>query len=142
MTDPQTEKGMIGPFWVVEDDGRAVLLAHTVRLEQAEPYGDMLTTETGHYDVWSALARRGDAGLRKAGLPTAPAWSEYEEWPRGRVIYDRKRRRFIIRADRQLHKPAFVRLIAARFGIAADDVKIFGDDHYRSLRRVPLPAAQ
>ncbi|MCL2429705.1 MAG: hypothetical protein FWD12_10775 [Alphaproteobacteria bacterium] len=142
MTDPQTDQGMIGLFWVVEDGGRAVLLAHTVPLGQAEPYGDMLTTESGHYHIWLGLARRGVAGLRKAGLPTAPAWSEYEEWPRGRVIYDHKRRRFIIRADRQLHKPAFVRLIADRFRIAAEDAKIFGDDHYRSLRRLPPPAPQ
>ena len=142
MTDPQTDQGMIGPFWVVEDGGRAVLLAHTVPLKQAKHYGDMLTTETGHYDVWSGLARRGVGGLQKAGLPTAPAWSEYEEWPRGRVIYDRKRRRFVIRADRQLHKPAFVRLIAARFRIAAEEAKILGDDHYQSLRRVPPPASQ
>ena len=142
MTEPPIDQGMIGLFWVVEDQGRAVLIAHAVPLVEAQPYGDMLTTETGHYDVWSALARRGVGGLRKAGLPAAPAWSEYEEWPRGRVIYDGKRARFTIRADRQLHKPAFVRLIANYFRIAAEDAKIFGDDHYRSVRRVPPPASQ
>jgi hypothetical protein len=133
---------MVGLFWAVEDVGRAVLLAHAVPTGQAEAYGDMLTTETGHYDFWSASARRGVAGLREAGLPTAPAWSEYEEWPRGRVLYDCNARRFVVRADRQLHQPAFVRLIATRFGIAAADALIFPDDHYRSIRRVPLPAVQ
>jgi hypothetical protein len=70
-------------------------LAHAVPLGQAEAYGEMLTTETGHYDFWSGLARRGVGALREAGLPTAPAWSEYEEWPRGRVLYDCHARRFV-----------------------------------------------
>jgi hypothetical protein len=130
---------MVGLFWVVEDRGRTVLLAHAVPLEQAEPYGDMLTTETGHYDFWSALARRGVRGLRESGLPMAPAWSEYEEWPRGRVLYDRTARRFIIRADRQLHHPAFVRRIVHRFDIGALNPLVLPDDHYRSVRSVPLP---
>jgi hypothetical protein len=41
------------------------------------------------------------------------------------------------RADQQLHRPAFVRLIADRFSIAAADAKPLPDDHYRSDRRVP-----
>jgi hypothetical protein len=78
---------MVGPFWVVEEGGKSVIVALTVPLERAETYGDMLTMETGHLQHWSRLARRGAAALRTAGEPTAPVWSEYEEWPRGRVIF-------------------------------------------------------
>src|SRR5271166_3228895 len=99
---------MLGPFWVVEDHGSATLIAHTVPLEQATPYGDMLTNDTGHFEYWSELARRGAYSLREAG---------YEEWPRGRVLYDQTAERFVIRADRQLHRSGFVRLIADRFRI-------------------------
>ena len=133
------EIGMVGPFWVVESDGRVGIIALTVPLKQAEPYGDMLTVGTGHLDYWSRLAHRGARALREAGIPTAPIWSEYEEWPRGRVMYDRAAQRFIIRADRQLHRPAFIRLIVDRFGIAVDDATILPDDHYRSVRRLPMP---
>lgn len=132
------EVGMVGPFWVVESDGRVEIIALTVPLKQAEPYGDMLTVGTGHLDYWSRLAHRGARALREAGIPTAPIWSEYEEWPRGRVMYDRTAQRFIIRADRQLHRPAFARLIVDRFGIAVDDATILPDDHYRSVRRLPV----
>jgi hypothetical protein len=59
-----------------------------------------------------------------------------------RVLYDCNARRFVVRADRQLHQPAFVRLIATRFRIAAADAPILPDDHYRSIRRVPLPVEQ
>jgi hypothetical protein len=54
-------------------------------------------------------------------------------------MYDRAAQRFIIRADRQLHRPAFACLIVDRFGIAVDDAMILPDDHYRSVRRLPTP---
>ncbi len=133
---------MLGLFWAVEDRGRAVLIAHAVSMEQAIPYGDMLTVETGHFEFWAGLARRGPRLLRAEDIPTAPLWSEYEEWPRGRVLYDCAARRFIIRADRQLHRPAFVSLIADRFRFVTADASVLPDDHYRSIRRVPLPAPQ
>ncbi|WP_159013567.1 hypothetical protein [Acidisoma sp. S159] len=131
---------MVGPFWVVEENGKPAIVALTVPLERAETYGDMLTVETGHFEHWSRLARRGAAVLRTAGEPTAPVWSEYEEWPRGRVIFDCVARRFLIRADRHLHHPAFVRLITDCFCIEADEVTVLLDDHYRSVRRVSLPS--
>ena len=74
---------MVGLFWVIDNHGSAVLIAHAVPLEHAEPYGDMITTDTGHLEYWSKLACR---GLRKDGIPTAPVWSEYEGWPRGRDL--------------------------------------------------------
>ena len=131
--------GMVGPFWVVEEGGKSTVIALAVPLERAEAYGDMLTVDTGHIEHWSELARRGARALRAAGIPTAPVWSEYEEWPRGRVLYDSVARRFVIRADSQLHRPEFIRLIAERFGIDANGATILPDDHYRSVRRVPLP---
>jgi hypothetical protein len=130
---------MVGPFWVVEADAQPAVIALTVPLERADTYGDMLTVDTGHLEHWSRLARRGALSLREARLPTAPVWSEYEEWPRGRVLYDRTARRFVVRADRQLHRPAFMRLIADRFCIETVSLTILSDDHYRSVRRPPLP---
>jgi hypothetical protein len=141
MADASAKTGMVGPFWVVEERGSAILIAYAIPLEQASPYGDMLTVEKGHYDYWSELGRRGAKALREAGIPTAPLWSEYEEWPRGRALYDCNARRFVVRADRQLRQPAFVRLIATRFCITTADPLILSDDHYRSVRRVPLPNA-
>ena len=142
MADQPAQTGMLGLFWVVEDHGKAALIAHAVSMKQAVPYGDMLTVDAGHFEFWSELACRGPHLLREAGIPIAPLWSEYEEWPRGRVLYDCAARRFIIRADRQLHRPAFVRLIADRFRFVTADALVLPDDHYRSIRRVPLPAPQ
>ena len=103
MTDQPAQTGILGLFWVVEDHGKAALIAHAVSMEQAVPYGDMLTVDEGHFEFWSGLACRGPRLLRAAGIPTAPVWSEYEEWPRGRVLYDHPARCLVIPADRQLH---------------------------------------
>lgn len=42
------EAGMVGPFWIVEEGGRPAIVALTVPLERADPYGDMLSVDTGH----------------------------------------------------------------------------------------------
>ena len=142
MVNGTIDRGKVGLFWVVEEDGTAVVVAHDIAMEQAERYGDMLTIDIGHLEYWSTLARRGARSLREAGLPSAPVWSEYEEWPRGRVLYYCLARRPVIRADKQLHHPAFVRLIADKFCVGGLNPLVLPDDHYRSIRRVPVPLSK
>jgi hypothetical protein len=132
---------MVGPFWVVEEGGRPAVVALAVPVERADPYGDMLTVDTGRLQHWSRLARRGAPALRAAGLPMAPVWSEYEEWPRGRVLYECPARRFVIRADRRLHHSAFLHLIAGRFCIEIATTMVVPDDHYRSVRQISVPCS-
>ena len=136
---PAPETGRVGLFWVVEEGGRPSVIALAVPCRQAEVYGDMLTLDTGHLQYWTELAMRGASALRAAGRPTVPVWSEYDEWPRGRVLYDCEARRFVIRADRRLHRPAFLSLVAASFEIEVADTTVFPDEHYRSIRSVSLP---
>ena len=132
---------MVGPFWVVEDRGSAALIALAVPLEQADPYGDMLTVDTGHFEYWS------DWRAAAPGPCAKPAFRRRRSGPNtrnGRVVgcsTIAAARCFVIRADRQLHRPAFVRLIADRFRIATEDAMILPDDHYRSVRRVPQQAS-
>jgi hypothetical protein len=137
MTD-EPGTGMVGLFWIVEEAGRAVLISHAVRLTEAVSYGDMLTVEMGHAEFWSELARRGGRSLSAAGIPSVPIWSDYDEWPRGRVLYDGAGRAFVIRADRQILGSTLLRLIADRFQAPVKGTQVFSDDHYRSVRRVPV----
>jgi hypothetical protein len=139
MADALPLLGMVGPFWVVQEQGAPAIIAVGVPLAQAVSYGDMLTVETWHYEHWTVLSRSSAAALKAARVPTAPLWSEYEEWPRGRVLYDCESSRFVVRADRQLHRPAFIRLIVDAFAIADAPLTVLADDHYRSVRRVAPP---
>ena len=113
-----------------------MLLADLVPLEQGEPYGEFLTYG-GHYEHWESLAAAGAGELRRRGLPTAPAWSEYEEWPRGRVVHHVPTGRTIVYADRQLRQaPPFLALVMQRFGLPEGRHEVRGDPHYVSTRRL------
>lgn len=127
--------GEVGLFWVVEQARQPFVLAVSAPRSEAQRYGDHLMLDLGHYEHWQALAARGIAALRASGLPTAPAWSEYEEWPRGRVSYDAARARFVILADRKLHRPDFIALIAERFRLNPEAVEVRRDPHYVSTRQ-------
>jgi hypothetical protein len=135
----ETATPSVGIFWGLAEAGRPPLLLVDLRpLDEAEPYGDFLT-HGGHHEYWMALARLGAGELRRRGSPTAPTWSEYEEWPRGRVVYHVPARRFTVWADRQLWQAPWPALIARRFGLPAGDYDLRGDPHYVSPRRLPLP---
>lgn len=133
------QDGEVGLFWVVEQEQQPFVLAVSAPSSEAQRYGDHLMLDLGHYEHWQTLAAHGVEALRAAGLPTAPAWSEYEEWPRGRVSYDAARSCFVILADRKLHRPEFIALIAERFRLRPETVQVRRDPHYVSTRQPTRP---
>jgi hypothetical protein len=78
--------------WCNRPAGEARLLTADCPLDQAEPYGD-----PGHYETWAHW--RGDRTLDPALRALVRAY-EYEDWPRGRIVFDRLRDLFILYADR------------------------------------------
>ena len=85
----QRETPHVGIFWVVQTtDGAARLLAAGCPLDRAEPYGDCLTYGPGHYETWAEW--RKDRTLNPALRALVRSY-EYEDWPLGRIIFDRSR---------------------------------------------------
>jgi hypothetical protein len=123
----------VGIFWAIQDQGSAArIVDHRCSLKEAEPYGTMLTCPHGHYEVWEQW--------RKAGGRAAIAASEYEEWPRGRIVYDREGERFILYADAQiLRDPALITAIHQKFGLPMERTDPKRDNHYQSTRRLSRP---
>ncbi len=87
---PDQEQQMVGIFWLIEDR----LVLDTTLLSEAEPYGDCLTHGNSHIDFWT----------EQQGLGTVSHDTEYEEYPRGRVVYNAKARKFYLLADRCILK--------------------------------------
>jgi hypothetical protein len=52
---------------------------------------------------------------------------EYEDWPRGRIVFDRARDLFINYADRKLLTPAVIARIAAQFHLPAERTEATSD---------------
>ena len=57
---------------------------------------------------------------------------EYEDWPRGRVVFDRVGDRFTLYADRNLMLAATIAHIARRFLLPAGRTDVQTDFHYQS----------
>jgi hypothetical protein len=125
---------MIGIFWILPAVDKVDLLAHTLTLDEAETYGDCLTCPLSHIDAWEAT-KRGAQLLTPLATPTRIiiVTSEYEEWPRGRVVFERAAQRFVVYADR--HAFTYAKKIRKVFHLPGD--ALFRTDlHYGNVKRL------
>ena len=135
MIGVKAELSSLGIFWVVETASREVrLLTAGCSLEVAEPYGDFLTFPDGHYEVWG---RWRNIKHPNAALRALVRAFEYEDWPRGRIVFDRVKERFVLYADRKLMLPDTITQIQARFALLPDKTK----RSERTHRSIPLVLA-
>jgi hypothetical protein len=56
----------------------------------------------------------------------------YEDWPCGRIVFDRARDLFVLYADRKLLTPATIAPIATQFCLPAERTEVQSDFHYQS----------
>jgi hypothetical protein len=110
--------------------GRALVIDHST-LDDAEAYGDCLTHAAGHYERWEAWQALGLTRLRSLGYPDDIATSEYDDWPRGRIVHEVPANRFVLYADRRLQTPHIIAALTEAFRLAAQTVVIRSDAHYR-----------
>lgn len=95
----------------------------------------MLTCSHGHYEVWEQW--RNQATNDRSGLALLIATDEYEEWPRGRIVYASPHDRFVLYADEQILRRAdLLNIIHERFGLPPDRTEMKRDSHYISSRRL------
>jgi hypothetical protein len=126
----QHETPQVGIFWVVQaTEDEAGLLAAGCPLDQAEVYGDCLTCGPGHFETWDHWRRSRAVG---PALYATVLLYEYEDWPRGRIVFDRSRDLFIVYADRKLLTPATIARIETHFHLPADRIEVQNDWHYQS----------
>jgi hypothetical protein len=103
--------------------------AHLVRVLRIRPCGDCLTYGPGHYKTWDHWRR--DRTVEPALRAIVQSY-EYEDWPRGRIVFDRARDLFIIYADRKLLTPAIIARIATQFHLPKERTEVTSDWHYQS----------
>ena len=56
---------------------------------------------------------------------------EYEDWPRGRIVFDRSRDLYILYADRKLLTPATLARITTQFHLPPQRPEVQSDLHYQ-----------
>ena len=102
----------VGIFWGIPDpEGSWTILVDATHLAEGEPYGDFLTHPRGHYEVWTKW-QEGRATLKASrAIAQAIVENEYETFPRGRIVYNRRTFRFILYADRRLQHQQTIAII-------------------------------
>ncbi len=107
----------VGIFWVVE--GKP--LAFGDSLNDAEQWGEFKNYKEDHIHLWQFLQRNG----------IVPPDSEYEDYPRGRVVYNTRTASFMFFADRCILKNRpIVEHLLAELHLPAT-TKTESDPHYR-----------
>ena len=107
----------VGIFWVV--DGKP--LAFGAPLLEAEPYGELKNYKQSHYSLWEFL--------RHSRI--VPQDSDYEDYPRGRVVYNTRSDSLMFFADNCILKDKpMVRLLLGRLHLPLS-TKTESDPHYK-----------
>jgi hypothetical protein len=81
--------------------------------------------------MWDRWRAAGPSWLKGRGMPTSICRTEYEEHPRGRIVYAHPGDLFIVYADRRLQDEKTISLIVEAFRLAGERFEVRSDDHYR-----------
>jgi hypothetical protein len=123
-TQHRKKEPYVGIFWVL--DGKPLI--DSTALSEAEPYGDHLTHPRSHMHVWEQWRLIGKV----------PGESEYEEFPRGRLVYETKTKKFTLLADRCiLRDKSMVSTIMKAMNLPCKNTDRGTDAHYRCLACPP-----
>ncbi len=120
---------LIGIFWMISAAGGPRLLAASCTLDKAEPGGDFLNFGPGHYEIWQGWRQSRELDAAARAVVRA---HEYEDWPRGRIVFDRTKNRFILYCDRKLMRPETIEQIQKRFRLPLERTDVEADFHYQS----------
>lgn len=112
---PQPE---VGIFFLIGDQ----LLIESTPLSLAEPYADHLGHAGGHDSMFDRLIESGKV----------PANEEYQDVPRGRVVYSVATGQYTIYLDRCIRRqPKIVLQIVEHLHLPPDQYRLASDEHYR-----------
>lgn len=107
----------IGIFWY--DQNQVMGIAHDFDLSDADSLG-LIDSPYTHVEYWEILRCQLDH----------LNYLEYEEIPRGRVIFNTKLNQIIIYMDAKLFKKSIAQKIAEFFSLNFETVKWKKDPHY------------
>lgn len=111
------ETPSVGIFWLVGGE----IVVFTTPVDRGERVGGFVNYPHGHVDLWR-FVQRSRPQLREV---------EYEDIPRGRVVFDEGGKSFhLLLPSAACKDPALVERLIARFGLGNSEVKVIADRHY------------
>jgi hypothetical protein len=108
----------VGIFWLVSER----LLVKSSPVGEVATHANFKDHEASHFDYWEELVGRG----------AVPFGAEYDEFPRGRVVYNTRTDRFTVMLDRCiLNRPPLLQELVSRLQLPLDKFDFMEDSHYR-----------
>lgn len=91
----------LGMFWMIPHPQSGIaIISNQIPLDQAEEYGDCLISPVAH--AWEATKRdRPMLAPLDGTIRPVIAEAEYEDWSRGRIVFNRAANNFVAYADHQ-----------------------------------------
>ena len=127
LTKQLFQKGapLVGIFWVDLIKKKIELaLAEPAESIELKPGSEFITSPHGHCAIWGQFKRNNL-------LPEKWKDQEYEHVPRGRVLFDRKKKRFKVFSSQKLSESLwFQEAIIKEFNLQFSKTAFFGDEHY------------
>ena len=112
----------VGIFFGAMFKGVPVILHDATPIAEAEDYDLCKTHPRGHLAVWEAS---------RAALSLQ---DEYDDYPRGRIVFDTRLLLFIVYLDRSLDVPEFRRAVTHYFALPDGGTVFRHDAHYSRAR--------
>ena len=110
------QPGKVGIFWVF----KGKLLAATYPLQDGEEYGDAINGLTDHVKYWPQFQKL-HPELRQL---------EYQDVPRGRVLFMQPTGKFHVYMDKTLHSLKNKRALIKKFELPGPSTQFLMDAHY------------
>ena len=121
----------VGVFWFVQDAGQPPqLLAWGDFVQLGKTDGIYINGHLGHASWWRNIKRN----LRFAPDLAFHRDSDTNDWPRGRVVFNRVVKRFEVYLDKQLQTPQFEAEILSYFCLPEAGTSFASDPDYADAR--------
>jgi len=111
----------VGIFWYFQGQIIQSSLPYTEGVDIGDGY---INGPADHYLYWEQ-AKKWNSAIRDY---------EYDEVPRGRVIYNSNQRKFIVRISRALNSSNILSMILREFSLRSANTKVVLDDHYELVK--------
>lgn len=109
---------MIGIFWIYKSQ----IYLKTIKVDEVKSINSFMDSDFSHYQVWNEISSQNkDFYLY-----------EYEDIPRGRVIYDIKNSQYIVYSNNDvINSNEAKKLIVEAFHLNKNDILFQYDMHYK-----------
>jgi hypothetical protein len=116
---------MIGVFWIYDNQ----IFCETQNIKDIKPINGFIDSDLAHYQVWDSV---------KNQHPKFYLY-EYEDIPRGRVVYYIEENQFIIYCNENILKQDISKkLILDKFQLLSKNFIFKKDEHYKLFDKIGL----